>query len=105
MGEGNFTRAGPVPTTNETCVADGVMGRAEGTDLHEERIGGELVGERVDTGCIEGFFDAHFWQDTGHGSGKAVVIISAQDSALVGFHRGVLRLQDTPYVDRKERLQ
>ena len=57
---------GPVAATYQTSVGDSVMRSAEGADLNQRHIGWQLVRHTVDTGDIQGFFDTHARQDTGH---------------------------------------
>lgn len=43
MGEGDFAGTGPIAAADQARVANGVMWRAEGADLHEWNIRRELV--------------------------------------------------------------
>jgi len=44
--------------------------RAKWTLLDQRSPGWELIGDRIDAGHIERFFDAHLGQNAGHNAGK-----------------------------------
>src|SRR3990170_6278240 len=66
MRQGDLSRLWDVPSTHQTCMANSMMRRTEGTMSNERCACGKLICNRIDTCYIQRLFDAHFRQDAGH---------------------------------------
>ncbi len=63
VGQGDLAGVRPVASADQPGVRDGVVRGAEGAVLNEGGVRRELVGDRIDAGHVQGFFDAHVRQD------------------------------------------
>ena len=68
MGQRNLAGVGNIPAANQAGMADGMVRRPERPLADERRTRRELVGDRVDFGHFERFFQRHLGQDTRQGA-------------------------------------
>jgi hypothetical protein len=70
LREGHLTRYRPVAAADQPPVREGVMGGPKGAGGHQRRALPGEAGHTVDARGLDGFSQAHGWQDGGEAPGQ-----------------------------------
>ena len=70
MSQRDLARAGNGASADQASIADGVVGRTEGTSADQSRAIFKGAGDAVNAGGLDGFVEGHWREDRGNALGE-----------------------------------